>query len=318
MRDKLFTFIKCSVIPCVLFLFILVAGKIMRPLSMDTYTKQIDSFHELPSDSLEVIVYGSSHAWLGVNTKEMYDKYGLEAYNYGCSWQHLNTTSLFFFDSLRTQSPKIALIETFVINDRLEDVDADAEIDYTRSIPDFPYKREYLYQCFGNNYRRYLTYYFPFMEYHSNWGNIERANFLTNSCEEDFVSSRGYHGGVLPSEVPVEPIEIYDYKEFQQSDLDEKSIAILDRIVEVCKEEDIQIIFFTTPYQGGYGYYEAMDKYAKENGCVYINMFEKIDEIGLDCNTDFADYSHLNYYGATKVADYLGAYIIENYYQKRH
>lgn len=313
MRVKVVTFLKGIIVPCVLLIFIVVAGEIMRPVAMDTYIKQIETFHDLPSDSQEVIVYGSSHAWLGVNTKEMYDKYGIEAYNYGCSWQHLNTTSLFFFDSLRTQSPKVALIETFIINDLLENIDSDAEIDYTRAISDFPYKREYLYQCFGNNYRRYLTYYFPFIEYHSNWGSIQKENFLENSCKEDFAFSRGYRLGDITLGVPVEPIEIYDYREFEQIKLNEKSIKILDQIVQTCREEDIEVIFFTTPYQGGYGYYEAMKNYAKEKGCTYINMFEVIDEIGIDCNTDFADYSHLNYYGATKVADYLAEYIIDNY-----
>lgn len=316
MKEKSFCFLKYMLLPCAVLAFIVIAGKFMRPIAMDTYVKQIETFHQLPENSIDVLVYGSSHAWLGVNTKEMYDKYGIEAYNYGCSWQHLNTTSLFFYDSLRTQSPKVVLIETFIINEILENVDADPEIGYTRSISDFDYKKQYLSQCFGKNYKRYITYYFPFVEYHSNWENLTKDNFTFNSCAEDFMDSRGYRNTMLNSIVSVEPVEIPNYHDFPQEELDEKCIAILDEIVKTCKEKDIQIIFFTTPYEGQYGYCNAMKEYAMENGCDYLNLFAEMDAIGLDCDNDFADYSHLNYYGATKIGDYLGTYILKHYKMK--
>ena len=47
-------------------------------------------------------------------------------------------------------------------------------------------------------------------------------------------------------------------------------------------------------------------KYAQENGCVYFNLFEYMDELGIDCETDFGDEGHLNNSGAVKVADFLG------------
>lgn len=56
-----------------------------------------------------------------------------------------------------------------------------------------------------------------------------------------------------------------------------------------------------------------MEKYAEDHGCAYINLFEKMDEIGIDCSTDFCDKNHMTNSGAMKVADYLGRYIVENY-----
>ena len=42
-------------------------------------------------------------------------------------------------------------------------------------------------------------------------------------------------------------------------------------------------------------------------------MFEKIDEIGINPNTDFYDKGHLNDTGTIKVSNYLGKYIVEQY-----
>jgi hypothetical protein len=56
-----------------------------------------------------------------------------------------------------------------------------------------------------------------------------------------------------------------------------------------------------------------MKQYAQDNGCVYFNLFEYIDETGIDGETDFSDTGHLNDSGAAKVADFLGEYIINNY-----
>lgn len=53
--------------------------------------------------------------------------------------------------------------------------------------------------------------------------------------------------------------------------------------------------------------------YAEENDCIYIDFFEKVEEIGLNCDTDFQDKGHLNTSGARKIANYLGRFISENY-----
>lgn len=49
----------------------------------------------MPENTIEVIGYGSSRMWRGLAPIEMYEAYGIGAYNYGCNWQHINTTELF-------------------------------------------------------------------------------------------------------------------------------------------------------------------------------------------------------------------------------
>lgn len=56
-----------------------------------------------------------------------------------------------------------------------------------------------------------------------------------------------------------------------------------------------------------------MEGYAEKNDCKYLNLFEYVDEIGLDCEKDFSDTDHLNAKGAKKVTNFLGKYIVQNY-----
>ena len=50
-------------------------GYIVRPVGADSALKAIDTFHKMPENSLEVIGYGSSHMWYGMNSMQLYNQY---------------------------------------------------------------------------------------------------------------------------------------------------------------------------------------------------------------------------------------------------
>lgn len=283
-------------------------GHLVRPVNTDIAIDAIDTFHNMPDNSFEVIGYGSSHMWRGMNPIELYNQYGIGAYNYGCNWQKLNTTLLFLKDSLRTQSPKVVLIETYLVDDYKNDQNVDGEIYYTTAIDEFDGKREYLKQALGNDKERYLAYYMPLCAFHDNWIDISKKSFEA-AVNNDFYKTMGF-----VSSEKVTPVVIPEKNTFNQNSLSDESIAILDEIVEICDEANIDIIFYTTPWQGDYNYSKAMEEYVLDkNNCVYIDLYEKIEEIGLDGTTDFSDEGHLNTSGSNKVADYLGEYLIGHY-----
>ena len=238
----------------------------------------------------------------------MYEKYGINAYNYGGNWQHINTTALFVKDSLRTQTPSIALVETYRANAVLEDSDLNGEIYYTKKIGIFKDKYKYLRQCFGDRLERYFSYYFPLVAFHGNWGNLEEENFDKNNAVDFFLGNRGYESSERTAIAVIK-----NYKDFKQYELSDDAVSTLNDIVSACRKRGIEVIFFTVPYEGEYNYIDAMKRYAEANNCIYLNLFEKIDDIGIDGNTDFRDIDHLNDSGAKKVADYLGGYIRKNY-----
>lgn len=283
-------------------------GILVRPTEADSSINTINTFHDMPEDSIEVIGYGSSRMWKGIDPDVMYENYGVGMYNYGCNWQHFNTTYLFFLDSLETQSPDVVIFEVKNVYNLLEDVDINGEIYYTTSVGDTVMKSKTLYQYFGNVLDRYVSYYVPVFAFHENWKSLSENSFKLNASNKNFYATMGYSGS---SDVTsVDPV---DYTTFEEMELSESSIEILDSIVSICDENDIEIIFYVSPYSGNYKYSDAMAEYSEENGCTYFDLFEYIDELEIDWETDFQDKNHLNNSGVEKVSNFLGEYISSNY-----
>ncbi|MCI8550415.1 MAG: hypothetical protein HFI68_07500 [Lachnospiraceae bacterium] len=300
--------VGCAVTLVLTLVGIYYLGLLVRPLNTDIVFMGIDTFHSMPEDSFEVIGYGSSHMWRELAPMELYKKYGIGAYNYGCDWQRINTTKLFLEDSLRTQSPKLVLIEAYLAGYVLQDTDMTGEIYITKALPNSDTKKQYLKQCFGDDKERYLSYYMPLCAFHDDWINITQYNFRNNTYQHDLFKSMGYVAADS-----AEPITIPDPSAFNQEELPADALEVLDSIVRICDENNISILFYTVPWGGEYTHGDAMKKYAEENNCAYLNLFEHIEEIGLDGDTDFFDIGHLNDSGTIKVTDFLGEYIVNHY-----
>ena len=308
-RKKLFFKRTIACLSCILIIVcgIFYLGDRVRVIEVDRSMSAIDAFHELPKDSVEVMVYGGSRAWRGVNTPQLYMRYGIGAYNYGSNAKNFNTSYLMFKDSMKTQNPKLILIETSYLDFNLRNTDVNAEIYSTKALPNTVARKEYLNTVLGDNDARKLSYYVPLLAFHDNWVNIESKSFEDNSVSYNFQSTKGFYGTIGVTKIHLDPSQYFEQKAFHSDTLE-----MLEDIVSRCEERGTKIIFFTLPYSGEYNYNDAMKQFAQSHGCDYINLFEKIEEIGIDRAEDFHDENHLNKNGATKVALYLGEYIIEN------
>lgn len=285
-------------------------GYIVRPTDTDGAFSQIDTFHNLPQNSLDVIVYGSSHAFRGFNVIELYDKYGIGGYNYGWHWQYSNTTKLFLEDSLLTQKPRIAIIETFALPFVVHDSEIIPQVYYTRYLNNKRDILNYLKVCFSGKMSGYVSYVMPLYAFHDNWNTLTERSFEKMKKNSNKML---YSMGVDTWDNDITPIEIPDQNSKEQLPFSGIAIKELDEIVSICKENNIDIIFYTAPYGEVYQYGNAMKDYANQKGYAYFNLFEDMEIVGIDETKDFNDLGHLNVSGATKVADYIGEYIKLNY-----
>lgn len=299
---------------CVLLTAVLTAGAIkvlgdlVCPRELVEAADAVAAFHAMPPDSVEVITFGSSHMWYGLDPTVMYKKHGIAAYNYGCYWQKINTTLLFLSDSFRTQSPRIAVIDTFYVNRMKDSAEIDGEIYSTRKIRSPEFKREYLARCFGKDIDKYVGYYIPLYEFHDNWTDVGKDSFGNKADGVDFSSSFGF----FPHE-NIAPGKIEDQTSAEQLPLSAEAEENLDRIVTLCRENGVIPVLITIPYNEAYQYSVAVKEYAEQNGLDYLNFFEELEEMGFNGMTDFSDGAHLNICGAGKVADHLGAFLKSRY-----
>ncbi|MBQ9030456.1 MAG: SGNH/GDSL hydrolase family protein [Parasporobacterium sp.] len=154
------------------------------------------------------------------------------------------------------------------------------------------------------------SYLFPILRYHDRWSEISGEDFRY-LFQRDKVTDNGYLMQVKVNPVgddyPVIPLVNYQFGE--------NSYYYLDKMVELCKEHGTQLVLIKAPTLSPIWYDEwdqQMVDYAKEHDLLYINFLDRIDEIGIDWNTDTYDQGlHLNVYGAEKLSRYFGRILSE-------
>ena len=154
------------------------------------------------------------------------------------------------------------------------------------------------------------SYIFPILRYHDRWKDLSEEDFRY-LFSRDQVTDNGYLMQVkvnpVGDEYPVIPLVDYTFGQ--------NSYYYLDKMVELCKKHGTTLVLIKAPTLSPVWYDEwdqQMVDYAAEHGLLYINFLEKIDEIGIDWNTDTYDQGlHLNVYGAEKLSEYFGRILSE-------
>ncbi|MBP3268501.1 MAG: hypothetical protein J6M07_09335, partial [Ruminococcus sp.] len=89
-----------------------------------------------------------------------------------------------------------------------------------------------------------------------------------------------------------------------------------EKLLEHCNDEGIEnILFLWAPH---YVPLEdrSRDEIARmisEHGYDFLNCDEKLDEIGIDPDTDYYNSEHLNIFGNEKFSKYMAHYMMDNY-----
>ena len=144
------------------------------------------------------------------------------------------------------------------------------------------------------------------------WSELTATDF-EHVFSRDRVTVNGYYmrTDVLPEGPFPDPTPLADYT------LPETSMEYLSRIVDLCRENDIELVLIKAPTLYPYWYEQWDDQvrdFAEANGVPYINYIYLRDQIGLDMSADTYDAGlHLNLSGAEKFADYIGEYLVNHY-----
>jgi len=159
---------------------------------------------------------------------------------------------------------------------------------------------------------KFITYVFPLLRFHSRWSELTSQDFKyiftkPKVSEDGYLVNKGIH--------PVDKIPVG--KPLSDYRLPDISYEYLDKMVKLCKENNVELILMKAPILYPYWYKEWDEQirdYAGENGLKYINFLDKQDEVGIDYSKDTYDGGlHLNLYGAEKMSRYFGKLLRENF-----
>lgn len=272
------------------------------------------SVYEGYAKNTEVLFAGSSHAGqlLGRN---LWEDYGIAAYTIAGNSQPVDIMYFTIKEFLKYQKPKVIMVETAFIPD---DSISEPDTEYAGStINDSPvrFSLNYLDLALSQIRDFKLPVKTEGAQLVLKWP-LEHERYKDLS-KDDFIISMPYVNTDLEPlySTPDEEISIVttDRRE-KLSDVGEK---YLNKLIKLCKKEKIQLVLFHTPYPApeiSMAQQNTVGDIAKENGVPFLDFDYMLDEIGFDPQTDQSrDLNHCNYYGAEKITNYIGQYLLESY-----
>lgn len=283
-----------------------IANDILRFKVVDI-ADMIHPFYEVEENTLDVLCVGSSHAYHAIQPDLLWGEYGIPSYVLGSPGQTVPCSYYLLREALKYQTPKLVLLETYCFR-RTYKFKSDS---YMRQAIDGmrfgEVKIEALNDFLPNySWKEKLSYYVPFLLYHNRWDELERY---------DFVQHDWLRGGVLdfrevPQKEPAFPEEPLEIPEVNR--------GYLEEIIKLCKEKGIQLIFFAAPF-GEIKLSEKVlrinlfvEEYAAKRNIPFL-FYQKTKDLGIDYETDFYDYEHLNSKGTEKLTRKMGEWLVQNY-----
>lgn len=155
-------------------------------------------YEKLERNSLDVLCLGASQMFCTVNAPMLTDEYQISTYNYGASGQPPVITSYYLQEALKTQHPKVVMIEVCEFLTPLSEVD-DPCLDWNYDC--MPLTKEKYHsslavsKMLGRDRSSIIRYFFPLFVLHSRWNGVDvedmRYSLFLPSTYSDY-SKCGY------------------------------------------------------------------------------------------------------------------------------
>lgn len=256
----------------------------------------------------DVWIMGTSVTEMGIIPNQLYEEYGITAFNLSVAMQQIDTTEFVLDSFLKDKTPRVLVLSTDAINILDKPTTNCVETMALREIKGNTCKKmEYLYHHFGFRFIEYVKFFIPTLLFHEDLVNNDIKDQRNDNIQQLYeLYSKGYKFTDENNTV-----ELADSTNINQLEMNSESIFYLEKIIKICNEKDIQIIFVEIPSEFDFSYSDFIEK--RFDNCCYINFTQLRDQIGLTPQLDYYDTVHLNNSGARKVTSYLGNILNEEY-----
>ncbi len=293
-------------------LVFLCVQEVMRYKYNERLADRYRAYMNEKENSVDVVFIGSSSTYCDVVPDVMWKECGITAYNLGVvtSAAFISYSQLRFLLEVKKQKPKLIVFGFTRIGSNVRaSTSAKHENSHRKAIEAIPpwwkLKYELLLELKKDNPgQNLITYLFPLLRYHSRWNDIKKSDF--RPAENDDYTKGGLFRNVTADYVVDCHADLFD-SGIEPVKPDEYSAGYYKKIVELCRENDIEIAVANYPKENTEEWiaiFEALEIFCSENGVQYYDLStpENWAEIGIDGTSDFMDYDHLNARGAVKAS----------------
>lgn len=274
------------------------------------------SYRALPQDSADVVFFGNSHVFVGVDPAEVWRGHGVPSFVLGGPTQQLRLTTYYLREALKTQRPKVVALELSSI--------AYGESHFNREFQQInvgymPWSTEKLGAALtetpADERAGVLVHLWT---YHGRWAELTARDFDLAGKNRGGEFLNGFLPKTGSQEVtPTAPSMPPDVRERADAAL-AFNMPYLREIAGICRDADAELLLFLTPTgpPNAYSYQlaEVATLLSEDFPNVRtLDLSEPESVPGLSFKTDFIDGGHLTYVGAAKASTALATFLSTTY-----
>lgn len=291
------------------------AGAVLRPSRAGAVGGAAwESFLALEENSTDVVVFGASHAFAGIDPAVVWRERGIPSFVHGGPAQMLQVTEYYMRETLRTQRPRVFALEVVSASYSTRTF---SPAFHAMNVGLMPWSQNKLAASwFATPADMRINVLVDVWSYHGRWSDLTAADFDLERKRNQAAYLKGFNPTTREEAVPSEPFvrPESDYP-IAEAGLDYNR-EVLRRIAQLCADNDIELLLFLTPTgpPESHSFYleGAAEEIARDFSNVRVLDLSVPGAVpGLSYETDFRDGGHLNWRGAQKAsrafADYLAA-----------
>lgn len=277
---------------------------------------QTAHYYDLKKNTVDVLIIGSSHAYVNFNNGDLFEKYGIASYSIGGPAQPMWNSYYTLKEALKTQTPELIILEGYGTVFDYEYADDSTTVKSTFGMKWSLNKiKDILVSVDPKRRKDFLL---TNMQYHSRYYTLDRGDFLsafgTRNPDYNWYAD-SWKGQCLynvSNERQVVDVSGVDFS----TGLYPKVEEYYRKTIELANENNIPILVVITPYaltEYQQGKFNRAEEIASEYGVSFLNCNLTESEIGLNLKTDYKDVCHMTAAGTKIFAEYIGKYLKDNY-----
>lgn len=278
----------------------------------------VNGYYEQEENTIDAVLIGNSHVYRYWQPAFAWGEYGLATMEWSTSDLPYGAMKNVVIETCKTQNPKVLVMDATVF---ANSKDGPSNKIYLL-LDNMKYSGNYfdMLQNFcefsGVTGMTKLQYYIPMVQFHSRWTELSEFDFrqtmpsYLNSCyQEKFLTST-----IKPAKHAATDERVA---------IAEKSEAALRDLLEWCRQQDTEILFYAAPLlkkDKQLGRINYIGDIISEYGIDFVNFNDEdlYAGFGFEEAEDFQDRNHTNIRGSYKFTKVFGEYLREKYALPNH
>ena len=269
------------------------------------------NFYDLPADSVDVLVLGSSHAGMNVSSKTLWDEYGIASYRLWGSIQPIWNSYYYLREALEYQHPKVILLDAHSLTFDQEYGTYPVQVKNTLGLRLSRNKVENILASAPAEDRAAMLLGLPV--YHNRYNELAEEDF-------DYMFWQAHPEMQILSSEDSTFVHSFSILEPDLSDeeapLGEKEEKYFRMLLEYCREQQVPLEIVASPYEISaveQRKFRRVQSIAAEYGVRFTDFNLCYRDYDIDPQQDYLDPGHFNRYGLPKYARALADLLLEKY-----